>query len=207
MKRFITNPRKRALSDWPQMDSGCVCPSGTAATRLKVELGWRFPWQLNAQPCSWQTDGGWWRGRRDQDSAWRAKSQERMKEDFIFQRTPKFVFGRKNIQITYEELSVMRGISIKLTTSPAKFTKVSWIKNKKRVNSVNLSCEPFSGFRRSLEKKLNVWKWPDFHLWQKCQPYCPCEPDERSAQLWLHLQRLQRWPKEDKCRQFLYSWT
>lgn len=69
-------PGKLVLSDWPLVDSGSVCHSGIAAVRSKAAPRWRFPWQPNAQPCSWRRGGGRWRGRRGWESVWGAEREK-----------------------------------------------------------------------------------------------------------------------------------
>lgn len=76
MKCMFFYPRRQVLSDWPLVDSGFVCPSGTATTQWKVVPRLKFPWQLNAQPYSWQKDEGGWRGRRGWEWVWGAKRRK-----------------------------------------------------------------------------------------------------------------------------------
>lgn len=124
-------PGKPVLSDWPPVDSGPVRLSGTAAPQSKAAPRLKFPWQPSAQPCSWRRGGGPWRGGRGRLSVW----GDGGKYNSPCARLLWWLWVFYNN--TYIGLSVTRGMSIKLISSPARFTKVSCGKKKWSLDETN----------------------------------------------------------------------
>lgn len=138
-------PWKPVLSDWPLSGLGHDRPSGTAAVRWKDAPHWKSPWQQNVRPCSWQRGGGRWRGRRGWESVcW---CREGRGQHTLTVRTTRS-FLDILCEGTHVELSVMTGMSAKLTSSPSRFTSVSWRELKKRKVRLNLAAQHSVRLRR-----------------------------------------------------------